>query len=322
MENMERSRGYKAKTIKAVLRKKIDAWIASIEDPAVAALVQQNAIVTGGAIASMLLGEQVNDFDVYLRDKETAVAVAKYYVARFHPVKANGIGCLILVDDTTERVKITIKSAGIASENGADQPYEYFEGAPDESAQGYVGEVMQDPGDIQDAYEQTEEAALRATEDEKGMYRPVFMSTNAITLSHKIQIVLRFYGDPDDIHKNYDFVHCTNYWTSGDSSLVLRQPALEALMARELRYVGSKYPICSLIRLRKFINRGWTINAGQILKMCLQVSELNLKDHLVLQDQLTGVDVAYFTELVRKVHDKDPEKVNSAYLIEIIDRMF
>ena len=147
---------------------------------------------------------------------------------------------------------------------------------------------MQDPGDIQDAYEETEAKALETEHDQGPKYRPVFMSTNAITLSGKIQIILRFYGDPDEIHKNYDYVHCTNYWESKEGKLTLRQPALEALMARELRYVGSKNPICSMIRMRKFIRRGWQINAGQILKMVMQISELDLKDIRVLEDHLTG----------------------------------
>ena len=93
-------------------------------------------------------------------------------------------------------------------------------------------------------------------------------------------------------------------------------------MARELRDVGSKYPICSLIRLRKFVRRGWYVNAGQILKMVMQVSELDLKSVEVLEDQLTGVDVAYFLEVIDKLKAKDPQKVNTAYLVEILDRMF
>jgi hypothetical protein len=93
-------------------------------------------------------------------------------------------------------------------------------------------------------------------------------------------------------------------------------------MSKELRYVGSKYPVCSVIRLRKFIARQWTINAGQILKMLMQINELDLTDIKVLQDQLTGVDSAYFCELIGKLKDKDPQKVNSAYLCEIIDRIF
>lgn len=314
--------GMKSKTIRAILAKKCGDWFASIEDPEVRALAEKNTIVTGGCIASMLLGDEVNDFDLYFTNKSTAEAVAKYYVKRFEVKNRAGIKCPIWVDAEGDRVKIVIKSAGVASEEGAAAPYEHFEGSPDEAAQQYVGEVMGDPGEIEDAYQETEALALATEDDGKPRYRPVFMSTNAITLSHKVQLVLRFYGEPDEIHKNYDFVHCTNYWTSRDGQLTLRQPALEALLARELRYVGSKYPVCSIIRLRKFIKRGWTINAGQILKMAMQVNELDLTNPEVLEDQLTGVDSAYFIQLMTKLRENDPEKVNAAYLVEIIDRMF
>lgn len=312
----------KVKTIKKVLRAKMDQWFASIEDDALREQVKKNTIVTGGCIASMLLKEPINDFDVYFRDHATTKAVAEYYVKRFQPKNAKGISCAIYVEDTDDRVKVVIKSAGIASEDGTPTPYEYFESSPAEDASGYVGEVLGDSGEIEEVYQETEALALAAEDDGGPLYRPVFMSTNAITLSHKVQIVLRFYGEPDQIHENYDFVHCTNYWSSWDDALVLRQPALEALLSRELRYVGSKYPVCSIIRLRKFIGRGWSVNAGQILKMVMQVSELDLTDPKVLEDQLTGVDSAYVIQLMSKLREKDPEKVNSAYLVEIIDRMF
>lgn len=313
------TRGMKAKTIKAIIAKKFYAFAASIEDADVRALVEKNTIVTGGCIASMLLGEKVNDFDLYFTNLETTEAVARYYVARFNVKNRSGIPCEISVDTADARVRVVVKSAGVASEEGAEQPYEYFEGAPDEAAGGYVGEVMGDAGEIEDTYQETEALAL---ETEDPTFRPVFMSTNAITLSDKVQIVLRFYGEADSIHENYDFVHCTNYWLSKDGSLTLRQPALESLLSRELRYVGSKYPVCSVIRLRKFIRRGWVINAGQILKMLFQISELDLTDPAVLQEQLTGVDSAYFCQLMAKLKENDPEKVNAAYLVEIIDRMF
>jgi hypothetical protein len=314
------TRGMKAKTIKAILAKKFTSFTASIEDESVRKMVEKNTIITGGCIASMLLGEKINDFDLYFTDRATTEAVAKYYVSRFSVKKRNGIDCAIYVEsDDAGRVRIIVKSSGVASEGDAETPYNYFEGSPEGEGGGYVSELMSDAGDIEDAYQETEKLAL---ENDDPTYRPIFMSTNAITLSDKIQIVLRFYGDADKIHENYDFVHCTNYWTSGDGNLVLRQPALESLLCKELRYVGSKYPVCSVIRLRKFIKRGWVVNAGQILKMMMQVSNLNLTDTAVLQDQLTGVDSAYFIELMSKVKDKDPDKVNHAYLVEIIDRMF
>ena len=312
----------KAKTIKQVLRKKIDEWLATIDDQHVRELASKNTIVTGGCIASMLLREQVNDYDLYFRNRETVVAVAKYYLARFSPKSRAGIPCAISLDDEGERVRIVIRSSGIASEDGAQKPYEYFEARQDGEAMGYVTEIMQDPGEIEDRHQETETKALAVEDDGKPAYRPVFMSTNAITLSHRLQIVIRFYGEPDQIHENYDFQHCTCYWTSWDGNLVLRPEALETLLARELRYVGSRYPVCSVVRLRKFIQRGWSVNAGQILKMCMQISALDLTKIEVLEDQLTGVDTAYFLEVISKLKEKDPEKVNSAYLIEIVDRLF
>jgi hypothetical protein len=150
----------------------------------------------------------------------------------------------------------------------------------------------------------------------------VFLSSNAITLSNKVQLVLRFYGEPEKIHENYDFVHCTSWWQSWDQTLTLRPEALESCLSKELKYVGSLYPVCSIVRLRKFISRGWRINAGQILKMCMQISALDLTDLKVLEDQLTGVDTAYFLQIIDRLKEKDPEKVNTAYLCEILDRMF
>lgn len=288
----------KAKTIKKVISAKVKDWISSIEDLEVRGLAEKNTIVTGGAIASMLLNEPVNDFDIYFRNSQTAERVAQYYVTKFQ--EANGWP--LALDVQNGRIRIT-------------------------TGTGHRGETAGDvetlgTDEIDDVYEQAEEKALNTEDDGKPPYRPVFLSTNAITLSNRVQLIVRFYGEPDQIHENYDFVHCTNYWSSWDNNLVLRQAALEALLAKELRYVGSKYPVCSIIRLRKFIKRGWTINAGQILKAVMQISELDLTDPKVLEDQLTGVDSAYFMQLMTQLKDNDPEKVNAAYLVEIIDRMF
>lgn len=314
--------GYKAKTIKAIISKKIDKWVDTIEGDELRAQVRKSVVVTGGAIASMLQGEDVNDFDVYLKDVTTAQLLAEYYVSKFKPRKVNGVDVPLYVLREDNRVKIVAKSAGIVSENGSDKPYQYFESSPDEASD-YVGDLMDQPEQIADVHEQLAKAAEgTASEPGKPQFRPVFLTANAITLSDKIQIVLRFQGEPDTIHENYDFVHCTSYWTSWDNKLVLKPEAMEAILTKELKYIGSKYPVCSLIRLRKFIQRGWRINAGQILKMAMQISELDLTDVNVLEDQLTGVDTAYFTQLVSSLRSKDPDKVNSAYLIEIIDRMF
>ena len=311
--------GFKAKTIKSVISKKIKQWTDTIEDKDLREQVEKNVIVTGGCIVSMLLGEKINDFDVYFRDHDTTLKMAQYYVEKFKGSNGNP-DFELTVTDEDGRVKVKAQSAGTASETTPAGEYKYFEGFPDQEGSDYVAKVLSGAGPIDDAHEDTQIEIAKNPEEEK--FRPVFLSSNAITLSDRVQIVLRFYGEPDKIHENYDFVHCTSYWKSWDGGLVLRPEALESCLSKELKYVGSKYPVCSIVRLRKFINRGWRINAGQILKMCMQISALDLTNLEVLEDQLTGVDTAYFLQVIDRLKAKDPEKVNTAYLVEILDRMF
>lgn len=325
MENHGDKHGLKSKTIKSVLRNKVNAWLATIEDEDLRKACAKEAIVTGGSIASMLLGEEVNDFDIYFRTKDTVRRVADYYVKKFQEQRKaqGGVPVNIYVEEVEDtkgktRVRIVVKSAGVAGE-GQERDYQYFEGVQnDHDAGEYVAEAFDPLSDVKDIADDAKEAM----QDDGPKYGPAFLSTNAISLRGKIQLILRFYGDPSEIHESYDFVHCMNHWESGESKLTLKPEALEALLSRALVYNGSQYPLCSIIRTRKFVKRGWRINAGQFLKMAMQVSELDMKDHAVLEEQLTGVDVAYFAEVIEKIKEKDPERVNSAYLTEIIDRMF
>jgi hypothetical protein len=347
--------------MKSILKKKFNSWLESIEDDKVKSLVRKNTIITGGCITSMLLKEDIKDFDVYFRNKETTLAVANYYADEFNARfegrknKLDGNGKIFVIDGEVglseevrkefsnqqsrgnqlthmlrdiapDRVKIIIRSDGVASEdpNVLDHN-ETFEDPYD---------VMTDNGQAIDPVEAlsdgddipAEALDLDDTQEPKKPYRAVFFSTNAITLADKVQVVVRFHGNPDQIHENYDFAHCMNYWTSWDEELILRPGALEATLAKELVYHGSKYPICSIIRTRKFLKRGWHINAGQYLKMCMQVSELDLKDIAVLEDQLVGVDSMYFMALIKALQEKidaDPEwTMDVNYVASIIDRIF
>lgn len=325
MENHGDRHGLKSKTIKSVLRNKVNAWLETITDEKLREACQREAIVTGGSIASMLLGEEVNDFDIYFRTKETVLAVAKYYIAQFEAQRKaqGGVPVPVYVEELKDtqgkdRVRIVVKSAGVAGE-GQARDYQYFEMSQnDHDAGEYVSEAFDPLSTVKDIADD----AKTAMEGDGAKYTAAFLSSNAISLRGKIQLILRFYGDPDEIHQSYDFIHCMNYWESGTSKLTLRAEALEALLSRTLVYAGSQYPLCSVIRTRKFIKRGWRINAGQYLKMAMQISELDMKSHAIMEEQLTGVDVAYFAEVIAKIHEKNPERVDAAYLTEIIDRMF
>jgi hypothetical protein len=307
----------KSKTIKIILRKKFDEWVETIQDPEVQELVKNNTIITGGCIASLLLQEDYNDIDCYFRSYAVTKAVANYYVAQFKknpPPKfkdqTHKVDIFVKEDEGNKRISVVVKSAGIAGETET-KDYQYFESTNPES------------GDAEDYVNKVVEVKEDAKEDSsKPRYRPIFLSTNAITLANKVQLVLRFHGEPEEIHKNYDFDHCKSYWKSWDRELVLPSVALESLLSKELKYSGSLYPICSIIRTRKFLARGWRITAGQYLKMCFQVSQLDLTDFEVMREQLVGVDFAYFDQVMQELQKRDGEKVDGMYLMEVIDKLF
>ena len=332
--------------------------------------VAKGTVITGGCIISLLCNESPNDYDIYFKTRELALRVARFFLWQFASQNKLGVDAYIELEDprfhdpafkdqalrqwhklpqdhseawdealrAPGRFRIVIKSAGVASSVESDQPYRYFEMFPDEEAEGYIGAVTA-----------TDEVTTRTLEEkaaedvrERGPHHPCFMSGNAITLTGKLQVIIRFWGEPREIHENYDFVHCTCSYTSWDDKLELPQAALEALLTKELRYIGSKYPLCSIIRLRKFIARGWRVNAGQILKICMNLNQLDLTDLAVLEDQLTGVDAAYFQAIVSQLQDRQEKQIaelmetglsrtqaeekiggiDSAYLTTIIDKIF
>lgn len=298
----------KRRTISRILSNKFDDWCSSITDDEVKSLVKRDAIFTGGCIPSMLMGDKLNDYDVYFATKETAKAVAEYYVSKFQEVEGNRKDIKVIEEDDG-RIKIYIQSSGVAEDDGAV-------------------DTENDDGDTEQILQLNDMERPVGIHSKKGKdkYRPVYLSRNAITLSDKIQCIIRFYGNPDEIHANYDFVHCTAYWTSAEKIVNVSKDALEAMLTRELVYRGSRYPVASVIRTRKFIKRGWHVSAGQYLKMLFQISKLDISDVKVLEEQLTGVDASYFRMLIDAVNseiEKNPDfKLESNYLVELIDKLY
>ena len=297
----------KEKTIRLIIEQKINEWVNSIGNINLRKEVKKNCIVTGGAIASMLLNEDVNDYDVYFTNRETAKKVVEYYVSDFEDRTKDKYN-IAVVDNFIDRIKIVIDNGVVA----LDDEYESLE------------EDGPSLRDIIDKYRKNEKINNGIKNANNKTYIPVYISSNAITLSGGIQLIVRFFGSPEDIHKNYDFIHCTNYWVGSTGELVLNPEAVKSLLIKELVYVGSKYPIASLIRTRKFIKRGFTCNAGQFLKMCWQVNDLNLNDLDVLEDQLMGVDAAYFIVLINELRNWKSKgtEIDYNFVCKLIDEIF
>ena len=310
----------KKKTIEKILRDKMNVWLGSILDEGLRTKVGDSLMVSGGCIANLFLKEPVNDFDVYIQDMDVLIALAEYYTKSHHISVLDGRMRKQLIEEF-----ITDKY----EDNGS---YEYNDGFVDferfnmdSSIGAVILRTLQADQVKLHLPNGGEEIGYDASELDNGElpeYRPIYFSPNAITLSDDLQIVTRFSGSPEQIHTNYDFVHATNYFTMKDG-LVLNEKALTCLLTRELIYQGSKYPITSVIRTKKFINRGYTITAGEYLKMCYQISELDLKNPDVMEEQMIGVDIAYFDKLISIMRGYDESKGSyQGFLFAMIEKIF
>lgn len=280
------------KTIKKIISRKLEDWLMTIEDANLRTDVKANILVSGGCITSLFQNLPVNDYDVYIQDMNVLLRLAKYY-------------CPNDVLDGRKRAEYigSIESAYDIDDNLSEIAVRYKTLKPDQ--------IKLNINSV----------GVKMVVEEGKKYQVSFLSQNAISLTDDLQIVLRFNGNAQQIHKTFDFIHATNYFTFADG-LVTNIEALQCILTKNLKYQGSLYPLTSIIRMKKFILRGWTINAGEILKIMFQISELDLKNVEVLEEQLIGVDIAYFAKLIEVIRTVNPEKITSAYLSEIIDRVF
>lgn len=286
------------KTIRNNIELKLNQWLFTITDEDLRTKVKNNLLVSGGSIVSMLLDEPVNDYDIYIKDMDVLRDLAEYYTKPYCPniVVFDGRR----KDEYLSTINQTHNIYTIAINNlKSEQIKLYFN---DKKGGMAIPE--------------------NTKEELKLNYVPLFFSPNAISLSGNIQIITRFHGDNETIHKTFDFIHATNYFTFS-KGIVTNKKALESILTKQLKYQGSFYPLTSIIRMKKFIKRGWNINAGEILKIMFQISELNLKDFDVLEEQLIGIDVAYFNtliEILRNITDKSI--LTSHYINTLIERVF
>lgn len=297
------------KTIKKRIEKKMNDWLESITNQSLRERVKQNLLVSGGSIASMFLNEKVNDYDIYLMDMDVLNDLSNYYCQK------HGIPVL---DGRLRDTYLNLEFPDVETNINPNFGDEYM-------AERYIKLKTLKPNQIKLDVPSEGYRIEELEEGEKVKYRVKFFSPNAISLSDDIQIVTRFNGTADKIHETFDFIHATNYFTFKDG-LATNVDALESLLGKQLKYQGSLYPLTSIIRTKKFIKRGWNIGAGEYLKIMFQISGMDLTNPEVLEEQLIGVDVAYFGTLLKILRNDVSENpdmvVGYEYLSNLIDKIF
>lgn len=103
--------------------------------------------------------------------------------------------------------------------------------------------------------------------------RIVFESPNALTFDNKFQFMLKHYGNPNAMVNSFDFEHLKIYkcYNSPINLYRVNGNIYKILLEKHLLYSGSKYPLASLMRVRKYIKRGWFIPASQMLSIVFDI---------------------------------------------------
>jgi hypothetical protein len=335
------SHGMKRNTIAKVIEAKIDSWINTVEDVSLRSALSRDTIVTGGAIASMMLGEPVNDYDIYFRTKSTAIAIANYYadkmnfaiamrdktmtvpVGTLHSAVYKDAPKIFAVHEITRTNVLKEEEERIVIWTGNKYKAEEVEAHTRTRLEESFEAVTEEEIETEEAINAAEVTDRVTKFRQKATGEILWISENAITLKGKIQIIFRFFGEPAELHRNYDFAHAMGSYDHHTRSITLPEEAMEALLSKTLIYKGSLYPVASMFRLRKFIARGWRITAGQMLKIAFQINKVDFSDPHTMREQLIGVDMLYMWQLIKEIESLEPgERIDSHRVSQMIDTIF
>lgn len=102
-------------------------------------------------------------------------------------------------------------------------------------------------------------------------------STKWSVTHDKTQFVHAFTGQPKQVVQNFDFVHCQFYADSTNPTVLLgTYESVERVKCRQLVYLGSAFPIRAFMRMKKFIERGWSIDQDNYDKLVADLGCVNI----------------------------------------------
>jgi len=265
--------------------------------------------VFGGAISSLLMGTKVNDYDFYFKSAKTSLDIADWLCTRRNNT----------VKETRSYAKPFIR------------PFENIKGdiedrvfiAPSHVVEAYQAYLDDVEGHLFVNPLQRRMLMLKGGPKEAKLeYGVAVITDNAISLKSGVQLIMRFSGAYSDIVKNFDFIHthcCYDYQTD---NLITPNASLHSMMSKTLYYSGLLYPFTSVLRMKKFIERGWSISIGQTLKIMLQSNKVDMSDTETFIDQIMGVDILYINQFIAHIN-KASDMMDNPFVFEaLLDKAF
>lgn len=122
---------------------------------------------------------------------------------------------------------------------------------------------------------------------------------------NKLQAIhYAFYAECSDIFKSFDFTLNMGAYDFAKEEFVLHESFMHDNASRRIVFnPDTTYPIISMLRVNKYIERGYSISKKEMFKVALAVNNLKIGTWEQLEDQLSG----FYGVDVSKIFDKAKE---------------
>lgn len=128
---------------------------------------------------------------------------------------------------------------------------------------------------------------------------------------YQLIVLSDLFGEPAAIFSYYDFTVCMGaYQFSQDQAkegFVFGDEFHKHIGQRRLVFhTGTMFPICSMLRVMKYVKRGYFITGMELLKIGLSIHSLKIESYKDLRRQLQGIDTAFLADLTDQMKGGQP----------------
>ena len=116
----------------------------------------------------------------------------------------------------------------------------------------------------------------------------------------KVQFIKKegFVGEPENVIPHFDFTVSMCAYLPETRQFHYDPKFMEHLAARTLVYnPDSKNPLSTMVRVKKFLARGYSVSGVELVKLGLAINNLKIETYKDLKEQLEGIDTVLLKEL-------------------------
>lgn len=107
---------------------------------------------------------------------------------------------------------------------------------------------------------------------------------------------------PETVSTIFDFTVCMGLYNFGSRLFYLDDKFLVHLSQRKIVFNSKTlYPISSLVRLHKYMKRGFTVSGIEFLKVGLRINSLEMKTYADLKEQIQGIDTMFLRGFISSI---------------------